>query len=121
MFFYFTAMVVARTIIFGSLHGNVIKQFLLLDHHQLVAVKKLDSNGFQGEREFLTETLILQRHRHPNIVRLIGYCAEGSHRLLVYEYMPLGCLEDHLLGKYFHCPWCDCNKHRFTSVHQSHI
>nr|ACU18579.1 unknown [Glycine max] len=33
---------------------------------------------------------------HPNLVNLIGYCADGDQRLLVYEYMPLGCLEDHL-------------------------
>lgn len=35
---------------------------------------------------------------HPNLVNLIGYCADGDQRLLVYEYMALGCLEDHLLG-----------------------
>ena len=36
--------------------------------------------------------------RHPNLVTLFGYCAEGNQRLLVYEYMPLGSLEDHLHG-----------------------
>lgn len=36
---------------------------------------------------------------HPNLVNLIGYCADGDQRLLVYEYMPLGSLEDHLHGK----------------------
>ncbi|XP_020579659.1 probable serine/threonine-protein kinase PBL7 isoform X3 [Phalaenopsis equestris] len=34
---------------------------------------------------------------HPNLVNLIGYCADGEQRLLVYEFMPLGSLEDHLL------------------------
>lgn len=34
---------------------------------------------------------------HQNLVNLIGYCADGDQRLLVYEYMPLGSLEDHLL------------------------
>ncbi|KAJ6832196.1 putative serine/threonine-protein kinase PBL21 [Iris pallida] len=34
--------------------------------------------------------------RHPNLVNLHGYCAEGDERLLVYEYMPQGSLEDHL-------------------------
>ncbi|KAB2095307.1 hypothetical protein ES319_A01G027700v1 [Gossypium barbadense] len=33
---------------------------------------------------------------HPNLVNLIGYCADGDQRLLVYEFMPLGSLEDHL-------------------------
>ena len=35
---------------------------------------------------------------HPNLVNLIGYCADGDQRILVYEYMALGSLEDHLLG-----------------------
>lgn len=39
--------------------------------------------------------------RHPNLVSLIGYCAEGEQRLLVYEYMPLGSLADHLHGTCF--------------------
>ncbi|KAL6970314.1 Serine/threonine-protein kinase pbl27, variant 2 [Sarracenia purpurea var. burkii] len=33
---------------------------------------------------------------HQNLVNLIGYCADGDQRLLVYEFMPLGSLEDHL-------------------------
>ena len=35
---------------------------------------------------------------HPNLVNLLGYCADGDQRLLVYEYMSLGSLEDHLYG-----------------------
>lgn len=41
---------------------------------------------------------MLSLMRHPNLVTLYGYCAEGNQRLLVYEYMPLGSLEDHLHG-----------------------
>lgn len=63
---------------------------------QIVAVKQLDRNGLQGNREFLVEVLILSLLHHPNLVNLIGYCADGDQRLVVYEYMPLGCLEDHL-------------------------
>lgn len=63
---------------------------------QLVAVKQLDRNGLQGNREFLVEVLMLSLLHHPNLVNLIGYCADGDQRLLVYEYMPLGSLEDHL-------------------------
>lgn len=58
---------------------------------------------------------------HPNLVNLIGYCADGDQRLLVYEYMPLGSLEDHLHGMdcttlYFHtkmyCTFAGmCQKH----------
>ncbi|GLT81632.1 hypothetical protein SLE2022_000710 [Rubroshorea leprosula] len=63
---------------------------------QVVAVKRLDKTGFQGDKEFLVEVLMLSLLRHPNLVSLIGYCAEGDQRLLVYEYMPLGSLEYHL-------------------------
>ncbi|XWS40552.1 hypothetical protein CRYUN_Cryun17cG0005200 [Craigia yunnanensis] len=63
---------------------------------QVVAVKQLDKAGLQGEKEFLVEVLMLSLLRHPNLVNLIGYCAEGDQRLLVYEYMHQGSLEDHL-------------------------
>ncbi|KAL8230118.1 hypothetical protein R6Q57_015018 [Mikania cordata] len=63
---------------------------------QVVAVKQLDRNGVQGNREFVVEVLMLSLLHHPNLVNLIGYCADGHQRLLVYEFMPLGSLEDHL-------------------------
>ncbi|KAK4778838.1 hypothetical protein SAY86_006366 [Trapa natans] len=63
---------------------------------QDVAVKKLNKAGHQGEKEFLVEVLMLSHLHHPNLVNLIGYCAEGEQRLLVYNYMPLGSLEDNL-------------------------
>ncbi|KAL2470653.1 Serine/threonine-protein kinase [Abeliophyllum distichum] len=64
---------------------------------QIVAVKQLDRNGLQGNQEFLVEVLMLSLLHHPHLVNLIGYCADGEQRLLVYEYMSLGSLEDHLL------------------------
>ncbi|KAD5961775.1 hypothetical protein R6Q59_014845 [Mikania micrantha] len=64
--------------------------------NQIVAIKQLDRNGLQGNREFLVEVLMLGLLHHPNLVNLIGYCADGDQRLLVYEYMPLGSLDDHL-------------------------
>ncbi|XP_042469816.1 serine/threonine-protein kinase PBS1-like [Zingiber officinale] len=63
---------------------------------QIVAVKQLNRNGLQGNREFLVEVLMLSLLHHQNLVNLIGYCADGEQRLLVYEFMPLGSLEDHL-------------------------
>ncbi|KAK9069173.1 hypothetical protein SSX86_013289 [Deinandra increscens subsp. villosa] len=65
---------------------------------EIVAIKQLDPDGLQGIREFVVEVLTLGMANHPNLVKLIGYCAEGEQRLLVYEYMPLGSLEDHLHG-----------------------
>lgn len=61
-----------------------------------VAVKQLDRNGLQGNREFLVEVLMLSLLHNPHLVNLLGYCADGDQRLLVYEFMPLGSLEDHL-------------------------
>lgn len=65
---------------------------------QVVAVKQLDRNGLQGNREFLVEVLMLSLLHHQNLVNLIGYCADGDQRLLVYEYMASGSLDGHLLG-----------------------
>ncbi|XP_065874458.1 probable serine/threonine-protein kinase PBL25 [Euphorbia lathyris] len=69
----------------------------LENSNQIVAVKQLDRNGMQGNKEFLNEVLMLSHLHHSNLVNLIGYCADGDQRLLVYEYMPSGSLEDHLL------------------------
>jgi predicted Ser/Thr protein kinase len=57
-----------------------------------IAVKRLDGAG-QGKREFLAEVHTIGNIHHINLVRLIGFCAEKSHRLLVYEYMPKGSLD----------------------------
>jgi len=39
--------------------------------------------------------------QHPNLVRLVGYCIEDENRLLVYEFMPKGSLENHLFKSMF--------------------
>nr|ACL18058.1 STK [Aegilops speltoides] len=67
-----------------------------LDGGQVVAIKQLNRDGNQGNKEFLVEVLMLSLLHHQNLVNLVGYCADGEQRLLVYEYMPLGSLEDHL-------------------------
>lgn len=63
---------------------------------QVVAVRQLDRSGTLATKEFLVEVLMLSLLRHPNLVSLIGYCADGEQRLLVYEYMPSGSLDDYL-------------------------
>ncbi|KAL7181645.1 hypothetical protein ACSBR1_040523 [Camellia fascicularis] len=65
----------------------------------VVAVKKLKPEGFQGHKEWLTEVNYLGQLHHPNLVKLIGYCIEGDNRLLVYEFMPKGSLENHLFRR----------------------
>ncbi|KAG8085677.1 hypothetical protein GUJ93_ZPchr0010g10952 [Zizania palustris] len=63
-----------------------------------VAVKNLLNNRGQAEREFKVEVEAIGRVRHKNLVRLLGYCAEGAHRILVYEYVDNGNLEQWLHG-----------------------
>ncbi|XP_009592152.1 putative serine/threonine-protein kinase PBL3 [Nicotiana tabacum] len=65
----------------------------------VIAVKKLKPEGFQGHKEWVTEVNYLGQLRHPNLVKLIGYCIEGDDRLLVYEFMPKGSLENHLFRR----------------------
>ncbi|CAL4912883.1 unnamed protein product [Urochloa decumbens] len=73
---------------------------------QPVAVKLLDLEGGQGHTEWLTEVIFLGQLRHPHLVKLIGYCYEDEHRLLVYEFMTRGSLEKHLFKKYAaSLPW----------------
>ncbi|KAG4194928.1 hypothetical protein ERO13_A06G080300v2 [Gossypium hirsutum] len=67
---------------------------------QPVAVKALDLYGLQGHREWLAEIIFLGQLRHPHLVKLIGYCYEEDNRVLVYEYMPRGSLENQLFRRY---------------------
>ncbi|KAJ7956985.1 putative Receptor-like protein kinase 1 [Quillaja saponaria] len=61
---------------------------------KLVAVKRLEKLVEEGEREFLAEMRAIGRTHHRNLVRLLGYSAEDSKRLLVYEYMSNGSLAE---------------------------
>ncbi|KAE8723142.1 Serine/threonine-protein kinase PBS1 [Hibiscus syriacus] len=63
---------------------------------EIVAVKQLNHDRLQGYQEFIVEVLMLSLLLHVNLVTLIGYCTVGDQRLLVYEYIPMGSLEDHL-------------------------
>ncbi|XXG67512.1 hypothetical protein AAC387_Pa06g0843 [Persea americana] len=63
-----------------------------------VAVKRLDNIG-QGKKEFLAEVETMGSIHHLNMVRLIGFCAEKSFRLLVYEYMCNGSLDKWVFHK----------------------
>ncbi|GLU11154.1 hypothetical protein SLE2022_279180 [Rubroshorea leprosula] len=64
-----------------------------------VAVKTLNIDGLQGHKEWLAEVDYLGNLLHPNLVKLVGYCIEDDQRLLVYEFMPRGSLENHLFRK----------------------
>ena len=60
-----------------------------------IAVKKLDSIS-QGEKQFRTEVSTIGTIQHVNLVRLRGFCSEGTKKLLVYDYMPNGSLDSQL-------------------------
>ncbi|KAA8541917.1 hypothetical protein F0562_023069 [Nyssa sinensis] len=77
---------------FGSVY-----QGMLPDGTQ-VAVKKLEGIG-QGKKEFRAEVSIIGSIHHVHLVKLRGFCAEGSHRLLVYEYMGNGSLDRWIFRK----------------------
>lgn len=88
---------------FGYVFKGWIDEFTLTaakpGSGMVIAVKKLKPEGFQGHKEWLTEVNYLGRLHHPNLVKLIGYCSDGDNRLLVYEFMPKGSLENHLFRR----------------------
>ncbi|PON66950.1 S-receptor-like serine/threonine-protein kinase [Trema orientale] len=73
--------------------GSVFKGILY--DSSMIAVKKLESIG-QGEKQFRTEVSTIGTLQHVNLVRLRGFCSQGTKRLLVYDYMSNGSLDSHL-------------------------
>ncbi|PKI45890.1 hypothetical protein CRG98_033689 [Punica granatum] len=74
--------------------GSVYRAILSGDW--IAAVKRLNEMSLHGEDEFLAEVSTIGRLNHMNLIELWGYCAEGKHRLLVYEYMEHGSLAENL-------------------------
>ncbi|KAL1553669.1 non-specific serine/threonine protein kinase [Salvia divinorum] len=52
-----------------------------------IAVKKLSRSSAQGKKEFLSESKLLSRVQHRNVVNLLGYCVHAAEKLLVYQYV----------------------------------
>ncbi|XP_057967876.1 G-type lectin S-receptor-like serine/threonine-protein kinase At2g19130 [Malania oleifera] len=77
---------------FGSVFKGIMPDFTV------VAVKKLESIS-QGEKQFRIEISTIGTIQHVNLVRLQGFCSEGTNKLLVYDYMPNGSLDSHLFHK----------------------
>ncbi|KAK1601814.1 hypothetical protein QYE76_048285 [Lolium multiflorum] len=67
----------------------------------VVAVKRAIkvSDAKKSSKEFHTELDLLSRLNHAHLLDLLGYCEDGSERLLVYEFMAHGSLYQHLHGK----------------------
>ncbi|CAO2034482.1 unnamed protein product [Urochloa humidicola] len=81
---------------FGSVFEGKLDQ-------ETVAVKRLES-ARQGKKEFLAEVETIGSVEHINLVKLVGFCAEKSHRLLVYEYMPRGSLDRWIFNRHNNDP-----------------
>ncbi|KAK6235743.1 hypothetical protein SCA6_011080 [Theobroma cacao] len=86
---------------FGSVYKGLISEDLREGLQPLaVAVKVHDGdNSYQGHREWLAEVIFLGQLSHPNLVKLIGYCCEDDHRVLIYEYMARGSVENNLFSR----------------------
>ncbi|PUZ55430.1 hypothetical protein GQ55_5G211200 [Panicum hallii var. hallii] len=67
----------------------------VLDGGKVVAVKKL-TNVAGGDEEFWAEMTVIGRINHMNLVRIWGFCSQGKHKLLVYEYVENESLDRHL-------------------------
>ncbi|CAA2933719.1 probable serine/threonine-protein kinase PBL16 isoform X1 [Olea europaea var. sylvestris] len=86
---------------FGSVYKGYISQDLkdgLLQPIVVAAKVHNGDNSYQGHREWLAEVIFLGQLSHPNLVKLIGYCCEDEHRVLVYEYMARGSVENNLFS-----------------------
>nr|XP_010928296.3 LOW QUALITY PROTEIN: G-type lectin S-receptor-like serine/threonine-protein kinase At2g19130 [Elaeis guineensis] len=78
----------------GGGFGLVFKGFL--PDSTAIAVKKLEGLCLHGEKQFRAEVCTIGTVQHINLVRLLGFCSEGTRRLLVYEFMPKGSLDAQL-------------------------
>lgn len=76
---------------FGEVYKGVLAD------ERPAAVKKL-GNILQGEEEFWAEVSTIARINHMNVARMWGFCSEGKHRLLVYEFVENGSLDKHLFS-----------------------
>ncbi|KAL9339763.1 hypothetical protein Peur_068778 [Populus x canadensis] len=86
---------------FGTVYKGWLKEKLPPSgiKKTVVAVKKLDTINMQGLNEWKAEVYLSEKHSHPNLQKLLGYCLESGDRILVYEFMKKRSLNYHLFGK----------------------
>ncbi|XP_066162986.1 rust resistance kinase Lr10 [Oryza sativa Japonica Group] len=77
-------------------YGNVYKGEL--PNGVPVAVKMLENSRGDGQ-EFINEVATIGRIHHANVLRLLGFCSEGTRRTLIYEFMPNDSLEKYIFSQ----------------------
>ncbi|KAB2604079.1 G-type lectin S-receptor-like serine/threonine-protein kinase RLK1 [Pyrus ussuriensis x Pyrus communis] len=77
----------------------VFKGVLASNNEKSVAVKSLVARVGENDLEFKAEMSSIGRTNHRNLVQLLGFCYEGEHRMLVYEFMSNGSLASFLYGE----------------------
>ncbi|XP_050375224.1 PTI1-like tyrosine-protein kinase 1 isoform X1 [Argentina anserina] len=88
----------SKSLIGEGSYGRVY--YASMEDGKAVAVKKLDvASEPESNVEFLTQVSMVSRLRHDNLVELLGYCVEGSLRVLAYEFATMGSLHDILHGR----------------------
>ncbi|XP_010681113.2 probable L-type lectin-domain containing receptor kinase S.5 [Beta vulgaris subsp. vulgaris] len=75
---------------------GVVYRGLLPVENMEVAVKKFSRDEIKSKDDFLAELTIINRLRHRNLVKILGWCHKVGTLLLVYEYMPNGSLDQHI-------------------------
>ena len=76
-------------------YGSIYKG--KLQSGRLVAIKMLDKSKANGQ-DFINEVATIGRIHHMNVVQLIGFCARGPKRALIYEFMPNGSLDKYIFS-----------------------
>ena len=80
--------------VIGQGAGGIVYKGVLSDQ-RVAAIKRLNEAN-QGEAEFLAEVNTIGMLNHMYLIEMWGYCVEGKHKLLVYEYMEHGSLVENL-------------------------
>uniref|UniRef100_A0A251T7U7 non-specific serine/threonine protein kinase n=1 Tax=Helianthus annuus TaxID=4232 RepID=A0A251T7U7_HELAN len=78
---------------FGPVYKGV------LEEGQEIAVKRLSNSSQQGLVVFENEVICIAKLQHRNLVKLLGYCIQGVHKMLIYEYMPNKSLDSFLFDE----------------------
>ncbi|KAK7817497.1 putative lrr receptor-like serine/threonine-protein kinase [Quercus suber] len=99
LFFIFAVFYMKRKLHYNEEGKNItaVVEGTLSDG-RIVAVKQLSVASHQGKSQFVTEISTISAVQHRNLVKLYGCCIEGDKRLLVYEYLENGSLDQALFG-----------------------